>query len=300
MTAYGIIGLGAMGMGMAHSLVRAGLDTYAFARRPAIAEAFSQAGGTVLASAVAVAQRADVLFSVVVDIAQMEDVFFAQGAAAALRPGAVVISCSTVKPEEITAFGERLAAMNILLIDAPISGGPAKAMNGDITIMASGADAAFAKAADGLAAVSGKLYRLGDAPGAGSAMKVVHQLLAGVHIAVGAEAMAFGIRMGLDPATVYEVVTNAAGNSWMFASRMAQVVSGDYTPQAAVDIFVKDLSFVLDSARKVTFPVPIAATALQQFMHASAAGYGREGDAAVIKIFPGITLPPKTSHNDSA
>ena len=139
--------------------------------------------------------------------------------------------------------------------------------------------------------MAANVYRLGDGAGNGSKVKIINQLLAGVHIAAAAEAMALGIRAGVDPKDLYEVITHSAGNSWMFENRMPHVLSGDYTPLSAVDIFVKDLGIVLDTARASKFPLPLASTAHQMFMQASSAGHGREDDAAVIKIFPGIRLP---------
>ena len=105
------------------------------------------------------------------------------------------------------------------------------------------------------------------------------------------EAMALGLREGVDAAALYEVITHSAGNSWMFENRMAHVLAADYTPLSAVDIFVKDLGIVLDMARSSKFPLPLSATAHQMFMQASTAGFAKEDDSAVIKIFPGIELP---------
>ena len=141
--------------------------------------------------------------------------------------------------------------------------------------------------------MAANVYRLGDGAGNGSRVKIINQLLAGVHIAAAAEAMALGLRMGVDPKSLYEVITHSAGNSWMFENRMTHVLAGDYTPLSAVDIFVKDLGLVLDAARETKFPLPLSATAHQMFMQASSAGHGREDDAAVIKVFPGIDLPAK-------
>ena len=142
-----------------------------------------------------------------------------------------------------------------------------------------------------LDAMAAKVYRLGDRAGAGSKVKIINQLLAGVHIAAAAEAMALGLREGVDPAALYEVITHSAGNSWMFENRMAHVLAADYTPLSAVDIFVKDLGLVLDLARASKFPLPLSSTAHQMFMQASTAGFAKEDDSAVIKIFPGIELP---------
>ena len=126
--------------------------------------------------------------------------------------------------------------------------------------------------------MAAKVYRLGDRAGNGSKVKIINQLLAGVHIAAAAEAMALGLREGVDAAALYEVITHSAGNSWMFENRMAHVLAGDYTPLSAVDIFVKDLGLVLDTARATKFPLPLASTAHQMFMQASTAGFAKEDD----------------------
>jgi 3-hydroxyisobutyrate dehydrogenase len=160
--------------------------------------------------------------------------------------------------------------------------------------MASGDEAWFRKAAAVLEAMAGKVYRLGDTPGIGSSVKLINQHLAGIHIAAAAEAMALGIRIGLDPNMLYEVICNSAGNSWMFENRVPHILNGDYAPFSAVDIFVKDLGIVNATGCELTLPLPIATTALQQFMAASAAGHGREDDSAVIKIYQhiaGLKLP---------
>ena len=156
-----------------------------------------------------------------------------------------------------------------------------------------GTPAAYEQCDDLLDAMAARVYRLGDRAGAGSKVKIINQLLAGVHIAAAAEAMALGLREGVDAAALYEVITHSAGNSWMFENRMAHVLAADYTPLSAVDIFVKDLGLVLDTARASKFPLPLASTAHQMFMQASSAGFAREDDSAVIKIFPGIELPAR-------
>jgi L-threonate 2-dehydrogenase len=291
----GVVGLGAMGAGMAASLRNAGLALHVCDVRPGVAQAFVRAGGVAHADAAALAAACGIVISVVVDAAQTEAVLFgadgAAGVADRLAPGGVFVMCSTVDPRRSIAWEARLAERGLLYLDAPISGGAARAAAGEITMMTSGRPEAYAAAEAALAAMAGRVYRLGERAGPGSQVKIINQLLAGVHIAAAAEAMALGLREGVDAAALYEVITHSAGNSWMFENRMAHVLAGDFTPLSAVDIFVKDLGLVLDTARATRFPLPLASTAHQMFMQASSAGHGREDDSAVIKIFPGITLP---------
>ena len=288
----GVIGLGAMGLGIAGTLRRQGFEVHVCDVRPGVAEAFALDGGVAMASPAALAGACPVLVSVVVNAAQTEAVLFGdEGAAAAMPAGGTFVMCSTVDPRWSVALEARLAGQGVLYVDAPISGGAAKAAAGQMTMMTAATPAAYAAAGPVLDAMAGKVYRLGDRAGAGSKVKIINQLLAGVHIAAAAEAMALGLREGVDPAALYEVITHSAGNSWMFENRMAHVLAGDYTPLSAVDIFVKDLGLVLDTARASKFPLPLASTAHQMFMQASTAGFAGEDDSAVIKIFPGITLP---------
>ena len=292
----GVIGLGAMGMGMAQSLRRAGHVVNVFDVRAEVAQKFAAKGGVVCASLEAIAAASDILVSVVVNAAQTEAVLFGDGTpqsgcANHLKAGSVFVMCSTVEPAFSVGLEKKLNDLGLLYIDAPISGGAAKAASGQMTMMTAGAPAAYAKAETFLNAMAAKVYKLGDSAGAGSKVKIINQLLAGVHIAAAAEAMALGLREGVDPEALYEVITHSAGNSWMFENRMAHVLAADYTPLSAVDIFVKDLGLVLDMARASKFPLPLSSTAHQMFMQASTAGFAKEDDSAVIKIFPGIELP---------
>ena len=290
----GVIGLGAMGLGVARSLLRAGFRTHACDVRREVLDAFAAQGGIACATPGELGAACDVVLTLVVNAQQTETVLLGeQGAAGAMRAGSVVIASATVAPEFAESLALRLAAKGIRMGDAPGSGGAAKAGSGQLTVMAAGAPENFAKVEDVFSAIAQKVYRLGNAPGAGSKVKMINQLLAGVHIAAAAEAMAMGIRAGADPAVLYEVISNSAGSSWMFQNRVPHILAGDYTPLSSVNIFVKDLGIVLDTAKKSAFPLPLTATAHQMFMMAAAAGRGGEDDSAVVKIFPGIELPQK-------
>jgi 3-hydroxyisobutyrate dehydrogenase len=285
-----------MGGGMARSLRRAGHEVHVHDARPEVAAAFASEGGQAHDTPAALARHCDIVISVVVNAAQTESVLFGeQGCAAAMRPGSVFVMCSTVDPAFSAAMEARLAEIDVLYVDAPISGGAARAASGEITMMTAGRPQACEKCQAAFDAMAARVYKLGDRAGAGSKVKIINQLLAGVHIAAAAEAMALGLREGVDPEALYEVITHSAGNSWMFENRMAHVLKADYTPLSSVDIFVKDLGLVLDMARGSKFPLPLSATAHQMFMQASTAGHAAEDDSAVIKIFPGIRLPGASS-----
>lgn len=293
----GIVGLGAMGLGVARSLLRAGFVVHACDMRAEVLATIAADGANPHQNPASLASQVDALIVLVVNAEQTDAVLFGEhGAAQQMKPGSVVIASSTVPPHYAEELGRKLAALGLQHLDAPVSGGAARAASGEMTIMASGAPETFAAVQDVLDAISVKVYRLGDTSGMGSKVKMINQLLAGVHIAAATEAMALGIRAGIDPETLYEVISNSAGSSWMFQNRVPHILAGDYKPLSAVNIFVKDLGIVLDSARKFTFPLPLTSAAHQMYLATSASGLGGEDDSAVIKMFQkltGIELPNK-------
>jgi 3-hydroxyisobutyrate dehydrogenase len=290
-----VIGLGSMGLGMAQSLLRKGFSVSGCDVNPAALEAFVCSGGLSAKSPADAARDADIVITVVVDAAQTAAVLLGdQGAAAAMKTGGAVISCATMAPAAARNIAENIAALGLLYLDAPVSGGALKAAEGQLTIMASGSREAFARARPALDAIAAQVHELGDEPGIGASFKIVNQLLAGVHIAAACEAITFARRLGLDLDRVYKVITGSAGNSWMFENRIPHVLEGDYRPRSAVDIFTKDLGIVSDIGRSTKFPMPMAATALQLFLMTAAAGMGRDDDASVARMIAqvaGLDLP---------
>jgi 3-hydroxyisobutyrate dehydrogenase len=287
----GIAGLGSMGSGMAASLIRAGFTVQGVDANPqAVADLSATLGFVAAATPAEAAREAHAFLISVVDAAQTQSVLFGPGGAAeALAPGAVVIATSTVPPPFIETLEGQLRERGILLIDAPVSGGSAKSARGELSIMASGDPRAFEGAATALTAIAATVYRLGDRAGIGSRMKSVNQLLAGVHIAAACEAVTYAIRLGIDPAVAYDVITHSAGNSWMFENRIPHVLENDYTPRSAINIFVKDLGIVLDQGRVEKFPLPLSAAAHQLFLAAAGMGFGREDDASIARVFAALS-----------
>ncbi len=235
-----VIGLGSMGYGMATSLRRAGLDVTGCDVSAEAVKRFVADGGKGAGTPAEAAKSADIVVSVVVNAAQTEAILFGtSGVAETLAKDAVFVSSATMDPDVARRLAKQLEASGRHYLDAPISGGAQRAAQGELTILASGSPAAFAKARPALDAMAAKLYELGDDAGQGAAFKMINQLLAGVHIAAASEAIAFAAKQGLDIRKVYEVITASAGNSWMFENRIPHVLDGDYTPRSAVEIFVK-------------------------------------------------------------
>ncbi len=293
MTGAAIIGLGNMGQGMARNILQAGVALKGYDLSETARAAFAKAGGTPAASASEAAEGRDLLLLMVQTPAQARDVLFgAGGAAAALEPGATVILCSTVAPSDARALGAALADAGHMLLDAPVSGGQKGADESRLTVMASGCEAAFARAEAVLAAVAKKVHRLGDAPGMGATYKVVHQLAAGVHLVAAAELLALGVKAGCDPQTLFDIVTSSAGQSWMLADRGPRMMQADPACTSSVDIFVKDVGLVLQTGRENGVPLPPAAVAHQMFLAASGMGHGAEDDSAVIRTYEIFTGKP--------
>jgi 3-hydroxyisobutyrate dehydrogenase len=284
-----------MGLGMAQSLMRGGFDVVGCDVSAAAVARFQSCNGRVIEQPARAASGSQVVVCVVVNATQMEDVLFgAGGVAAAMASDSVFVACATMAPDVVRRLAARVEEKGLHYLDAPISGGSVRAAEGKLTIMASGSAAAFARADAALNVMAAKVYRLGDAAGAGAAIKMINQHLAGVHIAAAAEVMAFAAKQGLDLARVYEVITASAGNSWMFENRVPHILSGDYAPHSSVEIFVKDMGIVQDMARAARYPTPLAAAALQMYLAAAGAGMGGEDDAAVAKVYAqlsGTVLP---------
>lgn len=285
-----VIGLGSMGLGMAKAGLRAGLAVSGYDVALGQREALGAEGGRVAESAADAAEGADILVAVVVNAAQTEAILFGDGGAAdRMAKGGVVVSCATMAPADARRLGAAAEAKGLLYLDAPMSGGAARASTGELTFMASGSPAAFARAEPALAAMAATVHRLGDEAGIGASFKMVNQLLAGVHIAAACEAMTFAAKLGLDLPKVYEVITQSAGNSWMFENRVPHILDADYTPRSAIDIFVKDLGIVADMGRAERFPTQLAGAALQMYLMTAAAGMGRDDDASVARMIAGVT-----------
>ena len=282
-----IIGLGAMGAAAAGNLLRKGHEVRGVDLRPAALDALRDAGGVAEASIAPAVTGADAIITFVVNAAQVEaTVLEADGVAAAMGPEAVLIQCATVSAAFIARLGAQMDGRGRLLVDAPVSGGVSGAANGALTIMASGARAAMARAGPVLAQMGTHVHDFGDQLGAGSMVKTINQLFCGVHLAVLGEAIALGRRAGLDPERLLQVYGASAASSWMMNDRGPRALQEAPPSNSTIDIFVKDLALVLDAGRDLKFPLPLAAAAHQMFLSGSAQGKGTVDDSHLWEVYP--------------
>jgi putative dehydrogenase len=283
----GIVGIGAMGMAMALNLRARGYAICARDLRP-LAEAEARAAGiAVCASPQALAARVDIVFIVVVDAAQIDAVLFgADGVVQARDAARSVVLCSTIAPHDSARFAQRLAAHGIDAIDAPVSGGPARARAGTMSMMLAAPAATLARWQPLLADIAEKRFVIGATPGDAAKAKLVNNLLAGINLVAGAEALALATKIGLDPRTMFDVIRASSGASWIFEDRMARALVGDYTPaRAALHILTKDLGLATALAESAGHATPLGDAALARFRDAVAHGGAELDDAAVIKTY---------------
>ena len=279
-----VIGLGSIGWGAACSLVREGFKTYGLVRRDEMVEKFNAERGIATKDPKIAVENSDVVFIYVINIKQVRDVLFGDnGCVQWAKKGTVFVIGSTVSPEHMRDLAHQLEQAGMDVMDAPVSGGAPRAIKGDLTLMASATPAVFEKIDAPLQAIAGKVFNLGSKAGAGQSMKLVHQVLALVHIATMGEAMAMAQRMDLDLSTVYDVVMVSAGYSWMFENRGAHVRDADYTTWSAVDTVVKDLNIITQEAKNLDFNLELSETAFTLFKEAQAEGYGQQDDASIAK-----------------
>lgn len=286
----GWIGLGAMGAPMAQRVVAAGFEVVAYDKDETRLASMAAAGGLCPSATAAEAVRhADVAVLMVATPEQGEDVLFSpDGVAGFLGAGGIVLVMATVGPDVLAAWAPRLAGRRLTMVDVPVSGGSARAQSGELLAMVGGAEAAVQKVSPLLRTMASNVVVVGAVPGAGQRLKLVNQLLCGVHIAVAAEALAFAEALGLDSRQCWEVLRHGAAVSFMFEDRGARMLDEEFEPpRSALDIFVKDMGLVRGAARQAGFSTPVAEAAEQIYLAGQRAGFGRLDDSAVIETMRG-------------
>ena len=291
MQRLGFVGLGAMGLPMAKRLT--GFELGVFDVLDERVRPLVELGAASASSVQEVATGVEGFVLMVANAEQAEGVLFGEGGAAeALPEGAAVVVMSTIGPEAMRELAQGLSGRGLRALDAPVSGGVARAEKGDLLIMAGGPEDLFEELRPVLEAMGSSVVHCGARVGDGQAVKLVNQLLCGVHIAAAGEALAYAEALGLDPRFVFETIRHGAANSFMLEDRGERMLREEFVPpKSALDIFVKDMGLVRRAAEERGFETPLASAALGAYLAGRDAGLGAEDDSGVIRVFRGHLTP---------
>ena len=281
----GIVGVGNMGGAMAMRLLETGWAVRVCDVDPAKTRDLAAFGAGVQAAPAQCAINCVALIVCVVDSEQVETVLFgAAGAAQALQPQQDVLLCPTISPHDTERFAAKLQLSGISVLDAPMSGGPARARDGSMSLMLACDDAVFERQRPLLEALSNKVFRISARPGDGARTKLVNNLLAGINLVGAAEAIALAQRLGLAPQQTLSVIEQSSGQSWIGSDRMRRAIAGDFEPKAHMTLLEKDTRLALEAAVAAGFEGPLGAAAHAVFARACAAGLDSLDDGALLRF----------------
>jgi 3-hydroxyisobutyrate dehydrogenase len=290
--ALAFAGLGAMGYGMAAHLLKSGFpvigyDVYAPAMEKLVAAGPGAKSSKTPRGAV---KEVEFFVCMVANSVQATPLLFDSetGAVGALSKDATILMCSTVAPAYIAEVRSRLDELgraDVKLIDSPVSGGAARAANGTLSIFSSGTDFDLTNAYPILDCMAGKLYHVPGGIGAGSNAKLIHQIFAGVNIAMASEAMGLAAAAGLDTQNTFDRLKESEGNSWMFSNRVPYMLNPNLPPYSAITIIAKDVAIITSTSRAKKFPLPLLSTAEQLYLTGISAGWGKEDDCVMVRLY---------------
>jgi len=290
MMKIGFIGVGAMGKPMARNLLKAGYAVYVFDLMPANVQELQGEGAIACTSGTDVASKADMVVTSLPNAKIVEAVMTGpSGVIASCKPGTVIMDMSSVAPATTKQMAKIASECGVKYIDAPVSGGVAGAQAGTLTIMVGSDAETFEKISPVLNVLGKNIYHVGDA-GSGDAIKIVNNLLLGCNMAALAEALVLGVKCGLAPEKMNEVIKVSSGRSYAFEAKYEKFILADaFEGGFAVDLQHKDLGLALDAGKDVNVPLPITAAATQVFEAARAKGLNRQDMSAIIKVWEDLT-----------
>jgi 3-hydroxyisobutyrate dehydrogenase len=281
----GIIGVGNMGGAMAANLLAHGWPVHVCDIDVSKTQLLAQQGAVVHTNPAEIASHVSLLIVCVVDCAQTQEVLFGlNGVAPQLQVGQAVMLCPTISPEDVEVCAHKLAALGIPTLDAPMSGGPARARDGSMSLMLACKDAVYEQYRALLAALSSQVFRISQQPGDGAKTKLVNNLLAAINLAGAAEVMALSERMGLDSTTTLNVISQSSGQSWIGSDRMRRAIADDFEPRAHTTLLAKDSKLAVSAASKLGFKTPLGQLTADTFARALAHGLAGEDDASLLKL----------------
>ena len=279
-----VIGVGNMGGAMARRLLSQQWPVHVFDLVDQRATTLVAAGAQAHASAADAAASARATIVCVVDAAQARDVLFGQGRVAAAVPlGHTVLLCPTIAPADVEDIAHALRPQGVFCIDAPMSGGPARALDGSMSLMLACDNLLFERHQSLIETLSSRVFRISERLGDGARTKLVNNLAAGINLAAAAEVLALAGCMGLDLGRTLEVIEQSSGQSWIGSDRMRRAITGDYAPRAHMTLLAKDTRLAVQAAHDAGFAAPLGSVARDAFAAACAAGLAELDDAALLK-----------------
>lgn len=279
-----IIGVGNMGSAMAANLLSHGWPVHVCDRLPERARALASLGATAHAAPADAARPARLTIVCVVDAQQSRDVLFGQGAVAeAMHLGHSVMLCPTQAPEDVESLALQLRPFGLHCIDAPMSGGPARARDGSMSLMVACPATVFERHRGLIETLSSNVFRIGERIGDGTRTKLVNNLAAAINLVGAAEGLALAGRMGLDITATLDVIERSSGQSWIGSDRMRRAIAGDLAPRAHMTLLEKDTRLAVQAAQQAGFQGPLGSAARDVFAQASAAGLADQDDAALLQ-----------------
>jgi L-threonate 2-dehydrogenase len=292
----GVIGVGNMGSGIAMNLIDRGHKVTARDIRPEAERRVAAHGAQIALHPNALAEAVDIVILVVVNAAQIESVLFGadgvfSGSAAVSSAGRprvpAVMICSTIAPEDTERFAKGVETFGAMLLDAPISGGPARARDGGMSLMLAASEAARSSFDKLLRDMAARLLFVSNRVGDGARVKLFNNLLGGIQLVAGAAAIAAGERMGLSGETLFKVISASSGQSWVTDDRLPRALAGDFEPRAHAHILTKDVTLALEMLKSAGEPFPLGEIALQTFRAACDAGWSDKDDGVVLEVARG-------------
>lgn len=285
----GFIGLGIMGKPMAKNLVKAGNEVVVFDFNKAAVDELAEAGATPAKSGADVASSVDTIITMVPNSPHVRAAVFGEhGIAETAKPGTVLIDMSSIDPVESKKIGAELEKLGIDMLDAPVSGGEPKAIDGTLSVMVGGKKEIFDKYYDMLMVMAGSVIYVGEL-GSGNVAKLANQIVVAVNIAAVSEALTFAKKAGTDPELVYQAISGGLAGSTVMDAKAPMMLDGNYKPGFRIELHIKDLNNALNAAHAINSPVPLTAQMMEVMQFLKAEGCEKEDHDAIIKYYEKIS-----------
>ncbi|MCD8220811.1 MAG: 2-hydroxy-3-oxopropionate reductase [Clostridiales bacterium] len=285
----GFIGLGIMGRPMAKNLVKAGYDLTVFDfNKDAVADLVS-CGAKGAESGKEVAEQVDVVITMVPNSPHVRSAVLGKnGVAEGAKPGLVLIDMSSIDPTESKKISEEAAKFGIEMLDAPVSGGEPKAIDGTLSVMVGGKKDLFDKYYDMLMVMAGSVVYVGEI-GSGNVAKLANQMVVAVNIAAVAEALTFAKKAGTDPELVYQAIRGGLAGSTVMDAKAPMMIAGNYKPGFRIELHIKDLTNALNAAHSISSPAPMTAQLMEIMQFLRSEGCDKEDHASIVKYYEKIS-----------